>query len=506
VIQGAGDGLSLLTVLLAWPLLVAVALVPLREARIIHRVALIGALLELVISVWMFVAFSAAPTATFQFEEQLPWIDAIGSTIHVGIDGLSAPFLPLTALLTVVAVAQARATVSHRQKAYLISVMTFSTASTGVFTALDLALFFVFWELMLVPTFVLIKLWGTGPGRSHAATKYVLAMLMGSVTLLAAFVLLSVNHRTATGSLSFDYLALLEVEVPAGLGTVLFFLMAFSFMLKAPLFPLHSWLPPALQEGPIGIGILLAGLKVGVFGFLRLIMPLTSAAFMQWRWLIAVLAIIAILYGGLAALAQPDLRRLIAFAGVSHVGLALLGLSSGNADGVSGAVFLLVNLGLTAAGLLLIAGFIHQRLGTTDVVALGGLAARAPALAAFALVFAFAEAALPGTSGFPGEFLALLGAFREFGAPSLIALAIVVLAAGYSLIWLQRAFYGPVTRDPVNHVVDLGPREASIAFAIAAMIVLLGIFPSLVLDPAESSVAQLVERLAATADGLEPRM
>jgi NADH-quinone oxidoreductase subunit M len=173
---------------------------------------------------------------------------------------------------------------------------------------------------------------------------------------------------------------------------------------------------------------------------------------------------------------------------------------------VSGAVFLLANLGLTAAGLLLIAGFIHQRLGTTDVVALGGLAARAPALAAFALVFAFAEAALPGTSGFPGEFLALLGAFREFGAPSLIALAIVVLAAGYSLIWLQRAFYGPVTRDPVNHVVDLGPREASIAFAIAAMIVLLGIFPSLVLDPAESSVAQLVERLAATADGLKPRM
>ena len=498
-----GDGLSLVTVLLAWPLLVALALVPLRSARVFHAAALVGALVELGISIAAFVDFAAAPTATFQFEEQLSWIDAIGASIHVGIDGLSAPFLPLTALLTVVAVAQARTTVSHRQKSYLISVFIFSAASTGVFTALDLALFFVFWELMLVPTFVLIKLWGTGPGRSHAATKYVLAMLMGSVTLLAAFVLLSVNHRAATGALSFDYSALLAVDVPPGLASVVFFLMAFSFMLKAPLFPLHSWLPPALQEGPIGIGILLAGLKVGVYGFLRLIMPLTPEAFMQWRWLIAVLAVVAILYGALAALAQPDLRRLIAFAGVSHVGLALLGLSAGNSDGVSGAVFLLANLGLTAAGLLLVAGFIHQRLGTTDVAALGGLAARAPALTAFALVFAFAEAALPGTSGFPGEFLALLGAFREFGALSLIALVIVVLAAGYSLIWLQRAFYGRVTRPSVNHVVDLGRREGALAIAIAATILVLGIFPSLVLDPARLSVAELVERLTtATADGL----
>ena len=502
MIEGGGGGVSLITLLLAWPLLVALALVPLRAGRLIHRVALVGALVELGISLAAFVDFSMAPTATFQFEERLPWIEAIGASIHLGIDGLSAPFLPLTALLTVVAVAQSRTTVSHRQKAYLISVMTFSTASTGVFTALDLALFFVFWELMLVPTFVLIKLWGTGPGRGHAATKYVLAMLMGSVTLLAAFVLLSVNHRAATGELSFDYSALLAVDVPAGLGTVVFFLMAFSFMLKAPLFPLHSWLPPALQEGPIGIGILLAGLKVGVYGFLRLIMPLASEAFMEWRWLIAVLAVVAIVYGGLAALAQPDLRRLIAFAGVSHVGLALLGLSSGNSDGVSGAVFLLANLGLTAAGLLLVAGFIHQRLGTTDVAALGGVAARAPALTAFALVFAFAEAALPGTSGFPGEFLAFLGAFREFGAPSLVALAIVVLAAGYSLIWLQRAFYGPITHEPVRHIIDLAPREASLALAIAVAIVVLGIFPSIVLDPAQSSVAQLVERLTATTGGL----
>ena len=498
-------GVSLVSLLLAWPLLVAAALVPLRNLRLIRRVALIGALAELGGSMWVFVRFAAAPTDAFQFTEHLPWIDAIGASFHIGVDGISAPFLPLTALLTVVAVVQSRTAVSHRQKAYLISVLTFSAASTGVFIALDLALFFVFWELMLVPTFVLIKLWGAGPGRTHAATKYVLAMLMGSVTLLAAFVLLSVNHARVTGSLSFDYLALLDVDVPQGLGTAVFALMGFSFALKAPLFPLHSWLPPALQEGPIGIGILLAGLKVGVYGFLRLIAPLTPEPFMQWRWVIVLLAVVGIFYGGFAALAQPDLRRLIAFAGVSHVGLALLGLSSGNADGLSGAVFLLANLGLTSAGLLLIVGFVHQRLGTTDVAALGGLAVRAPALAAFALVFAFAEAALPGTSGFPGEFLALLGAFREFGAFSLIAVAIVVLAAGYTLIWLQRAFYGPIVREPVRHIIDLAPREAALALVVAVAIVVLGLFPSVIVDAAQPSVVQLVDRLAGAADALAAR-
>jgi NADH-quinone oxidoreductase subunit M len=217
------------------------------------------------------------------------------------------------------------------------------------------------------------------------------------------------------------------------------------------------------------------------------------------------LAVIAILYGGFAALAQPDLRRLVAFAGVSHVGLALLGLSSANADGVSGAVFLLANLGLTSTGLLLIAGFLHQRLGTTDLGALGGLATHTPALTAFALVFAFAEAALPGTSGFPGEFLALLGAFREFAPLALIALVIVVLAAGYTLIWLQRAFYGPVTSNRVDHIIDLGPREAALALVVAAVIVALGLFPSLVLDPAQPSVTQLVERLAGAADAVAGR-
>lgn len=495
-------GLSILSLLLLWPLIVALALVPLRHLPTIRRVALIGAFVELGTSTWIFIRFASAPTASFQFQERLPWIDAIGASFHVGVDGISAVFLPLTALLTVLAVLQARTGVTHRQKAYLISVLIFSTASAGVFTALDLALFFVFWELMLLPTFVLIKLWGSGPARSHSATKYVLAMLLGSVALLAAFVLLSVNHGNVTGEQSFDYTSLLSVGVPAGLQTVVFFLMAFAFALKAPLFPFHSWLPAVLQNGPVGMGMLLSGLKVGVFGFLRLVVPLTPQAFMEWSWLIAMLAVVATLYGALAALAQPDLRRLVAFAGVSHVGIALLGLSSGNAEGMSGAVFLLANLGLTSAGLLLVVGFVHQRLGTTHVNALGGLAARAPALAALALVLAFAEAALPGTSGFPGELLALLGAYRRFGPPALIALVVVVLAAGYMLLWLQRAFCGPITKEPVRRVLDLGSREAALGLTVAAAIIVLGLFPAIVLEPVQPAIAGLVERLGSTVGGV----
>ncbi|MFN2390128.1 MAG: NuoM family protein [Actinomycetota bacterium] len=489
-------GFPLVSALLLWPLVVAAVLLPVKRMRWVRRVALAGALVELATSTWIFLRVASAPGPGFQFRERIPWIDAIGASVHVGVDGLSAPFLPLTALLTVIAVIQTRTLVAHRQKAYLVAILTLSAASAGIFTALDLVLFFVFWELMLVPTFMLIKVWGTGAERSHAATKYVLAMLSGSVALLAALVLLAVNHARQEGALTFDYLELLGTPLPSGLGTVVFFLMVFAFSLKAPLFPLHSWLPPVLQNGPVGAAMLLGGLKVGAYAFLRMIVPLLPGPFVQWRWLIATLAVAAILYGGLAALVQPDLRRLIALAGVSHVGVALLGLSTGTEEGISGALFLLISMGFTSAGLLLLAGFIHQRLGVTDVGALGGLAARAPALTAFALFLGFAEAALPGTSGFPGEFLALLGAFRAYGVPALAAVAVVVLAAGYILVWLQRAFYGPV-RDPVvGRMLDLGRRESLIALAVALPILTLGLAPSLLLDAAGPAVAGLVDRLA----------
>jgi NADH-quinone oxidoreductase subunit M len=323
-------------------------------------------------------------------------------------------------------------------------------------------------------------------------------MLLGSATLLIGFVLLGVSSRSAAGSdgeLSFDLLVLMEAPAALGTQTAVFFLLAFAFALKAPMFPFHSWLPAALMEGPIGMGVLLIGLKMGVFGFLRFVLPLVPDAFSAWSWLIAVLGVVGVLYGALIALVQSDLRRLLAFASISHVGLAMLGLSSLNAPGLQGAVFLIVNLGLVSTGMLLAAGFIHQRVGSSDLAALGGLAQRAPALTAFALIAAFGALALPGTSGFPGEFLILLGAFRANFWLGTIAVTTVILAAAYVLVYFERAFHGRIRSTTVDAVSDLRPREGLTAGVVGVMIVVLGFFPSVILDYTSGSVDDLVSRL-----------
>jgi len=323
-------------------------------------------------------------------------------------------------------------------------------------------------------------------------------MLLGSAALLVGFVLLGVSYRAAPesgGELSFDLLALMDSTRPGGNQTAVFFLLAFAFALKAPLFPFHSWLPATLLEGPIGMAVFLAGLKMGVFGFLRFVLPLTPDAFAAYNWLIAGLGVVAVLYGALIALVQLDLRRLLAFASISHVGLAMLGLSSLNAQGLQGALFLIVSLGLVSTSMLLVAGFIHQRVGTADLAALGGLARRTPALATFALIAALGAVALPGTSGFPGEFLILLGAFQAHGWLATIAVMTVILAAAYVLVFFERAFHGRVRSATVEAAVDLRPREAVTAGVLSVAIVILGLFPAALLNYSSASIEDLVGRL-----------
>ncbi|MBA2555976.1 MAG: NADH-quinone oxidoreductase subunit M, partial [Chloroflexi bacterium] len=417
---------------------------------------------------------------------------------HLAVDGVSVLFLPLTALLVVVVMLTSWSSVRHQPKAYLMTVLGFETVAMGVFAAVDLVLFFVFWELLLVPTFIMLRVWGTGADRARAALKYVLYMLVGSAGLLLGFILLGVNHRDAPGSggeLSFDLLALMDVAVPSGTQTTVFFLLAFAFALKAPMFPFHSWMPSALLDGPIGMAVFLAGLKMGVYGFLRFVMPLVPEAFAAWSWLIAVLGVVAILFGALVALVEPNLRRLLAFSSVSHVGMAMLGLASLNTQGVQGALFLIISLGLTSSAMLLVAGFIHHRVGSTDVAALGGLAQRAPALATFALIACLSAIALPGTTGFPGEFLVLLGAFRTYGWLAAIAVLTVILTASYVLVFYQRAFNGPVTSPVVDAVADLGPREAVAAVVTGLAIIVFGFFPGPVLETSRESVDMLIQRL-----------
>ena len=490
-------GFPILSTLVVLPLVVLVGLAFLRDQRTVRPVALAGALIELALSLALVARFRTGG-ADFQFAEQLPWIDAIGLSYHLAVDGVSILFLPLTALLVVLVMLTSWSTVRHQPKAYLMTILGFEAVAIGVFAAVDLILFFVFWELLLIPTFILVKVWGTGAHRTRAALKYVLTMLLGSAGLLVGFILLGVNHRDAPGSggeLSFDLLALMDVSVPTGTQTTVFFLLAFAFALKAPMFPLHAWMPAALLDGPIGMAVFLAGLKMGVYGFLRFVMPLVPDAFSTWSWLIAVLGVVAILFGALVALVEPNLRRLLAFASVSHVGMAMLGLASLNAQGVQGALFLIVSLGLSSSAMLMVAGFIHHRVGSTDIAALGGLAQRAPVLAVFSLVACLSAIALPGTAGFPGEFLVLLGAFRAQAWLAAIAVLTVILTASYVLVFYERAFHGPVTSPVVDAVNDLRPREAVAALVAGLAIIAFGFFPGPMLETSKGSVDVLVERL-----------
>jgi len=490
-------GFPILSTLVVLPLVVLVGLAFLRDQRTVRPVALAGALIELALSLALVARFRTGG-ADFQFAEQLPWIDAIGLSYHLAVDGVSVLFLPLTALLVVLVMLTSWSTVRHQPKAYLMTILGFEAVAIGVFAAVDLILFFVFWELLLIPTFILVKVWGTGADRTRSALKYVLTMLLGSAGLLVGFILLGVNHRDAPGSggeLSFDLLALMDVSVPTGTQTTVFFLLAFAFALKAPMFPLHAWMPAALLDGPIGMAVFLAGLKMGVYGFLRFVLPLVPDAFATWSWLIAVLGVVAILFGALVALVEPNLRRLVAFASVSHVGMAMLGLASLDVQGVQGALFLIVSLGLTSSGMLLAAGFIHHRVGSTDIASLGGLAQRAPALAVFSLVACLSAIALPGTTGFPGEFLVLLGAFRAYSWLAVIAVLTVILTASYVLVFYERAFHGPVTSPTVDAVNDLRPREAVAALVTGLAIIAFGFFPGPVLATSKESVDVLVERL-----------
>jgi len=490
-------GFPILSTLVFLPVVTMVALGFVRKDRALRRVALAGAVAVLGLSLLLTVGFQR-DTTDFQFAEQLPWIESIGLSYHLAVDGVSVLFVPLTALLVVVVMLSSWTAVRYQPKAYLMAVLAFETAAIGVFVAVDLILFFVFWELMLIPTYVLIKVWGDGPQRGRAALRYVLSMLLGSAALLAGFIMLGVSYRSAPGSggaLSFDLLVLMDSPVPLGTQTAVFFLLAFAFALKAPMFPFHAWMPTTLLEGPIGMAVFLGGLKMGVFGFVRFVLPLVPEAFAAWSWLIAALGVAAVLYGALIALVQSNLRRLLGFASVSHVGLAMLGLSSLNAPGLQGALFLLVNLGLVSTAMLLVAGFVHQRVGSTDLAALGGLAQRTPALATFALIACLGAVTLPGTSGFPGEFLILLGAFRAHGWPVAIAVTTVILAAAYVLGFFERAFHGRIRSPIVDATADLRPRETVTAGILGVAIVAFGFFPTALLDYSSASVDDLVGRL-----------
>jgi NADH-quinone oxidoreductase subunit M len=494
-------GFPILSLLILLPLAWALLLPFLPEGRAARVVALIGAVLELILALAM-LASLRPEIAGMQLVERAPWIPSLNVQYLLGIDGIAALFPPLTALLFCGVILASWTSTQFMPRLYFALLLALESFTIGVFCALDLVLFFLFWELTLIPIYFLISLWGIGPERRFAAIKYTLFMLAGGIPLLFAIVLLGLGHASAVGvpapdGLTFDYRVLLEHPLPASAQAPIFLLLLLGFAVKAPLFPFHTWLPTVLREGPTGLSALLVGLKLGAFGILRFAVPLAPGAAQDYGWLVMTLGGFGALYGALAALQQANLRKVLAFSSVSHVGLVIVGIGTLNLQGVQGALFQLANFGVIAGGLFLIAGFLHHRLGSTDLASLGGLARPLPRLTAFFLLLGMASIGLPGTSGFAAELLILIGAWQVHPGLALVAVGSAVLGAAYFLGFFQRAFLGPVTDPAVAATMDLRPRELLIVGVMALLTLTGGLFPNGVQGVTASAANAWVARLAA---------
>ena len=450
-------------------------------------IALAASLVNLAIGLLVLALLDPAEPG-FQLVEHQPWIPTLNIHYSLGVDGISAAFLPLGALLLACVIGSEVRGVHQMQRLHFTLLLLLGTTTQGVFLALDTMLFFVFWELGLIPVYFLVSLWGIGPNRRYAATKYTMLMLIGGVALLFAFLVLAFAHAQATSAgaipagLGFDYPGLLSTPLPARTELLVFVLLLIGFGVKTPLVPFHTWLPLMAAEGPVALTTLVAGLKIGAYGLIRFLVPLAPQVSQELYWVLAGLGAVGIIYGALGAMAQTNLRRMLAFASVSHVGLVVLGIAAMNEAALKGAIFQLMNFTVVTGGLFLITGFIHRRTGTTELSGLGGLASRMPVLTGIFLLLALASIGLPGTNGFPADLLLIVGALDARTGTGLAALAGVVLSAAYLLPQYRRAFLGPVTRAAVAQCVDLRPRELAVALVLAAAVVLPGLYPQGIID------------------------
>ncbi|MDP1786383.1 NuoM family protein [Nitrosomonas sp.] len=497
MINGAFPILSL-TILL--PVLGAIAIGVTRNVNLAKKIALSIAGLELIATLVVVWLFDAAKGNNFQLVEQHAWIPSLNIEFLIGIDGISILFLPMSALLTLVAIIASWNSVQNLTRFHFALLLALEGGTMGVFVAMDLMLFFLFWELILPPIFFLIGLWGAGPQRRGAAMKYMLYMLFSGVLLLFAFVMLAMNHATQMGGsipqdLSFSFPVLLNTTIPDNIQTIVFLLLTVGFAVKIPLVPFHTWLPTTAVEAPTQLTALLVGLKLGAFGILRFAMPLTPNASVKYAWVLSIVGAITLIYAAMIALQQTNLRRLLAYASISHVGLVIIGIATLNIQGVQGAIFQLLNFSLIASCLMLIAGFIQHRIGSTEVTHLGGLAKVMPRLTSFFFLFAVASIGMPGTSGFAAELLLIISAINTHPGLGAAALLGAILGAVYMLSFIRRAFFGPVVHAHLNQVQDLRSREFGLLCIPALLVIFWGFFPDLLLDINKMAAESWLNRL-----------
>ncbi len=485
---------NMLSLLIVIPLLGAlvIALVPRRFERAQKWIALVTVLVNFALSIALFAAFRG-DTANMQFVERAPWIPQLGIAWYTGVDGLSLLLVLLTTFLMVIAIGGSWNAITDRVREYNILFLILESGVIGVFVSLDLFLFYVFWEFTLIPMAFLIGIWGHGR-RIYAAIKFILFTMLGSTLMLVAILALVFIQRSATGTLSFALTDVLKTPVPVELQPILFAAFALAFAIKVPMFPFHTWLPDAHVEAPTAGSVILAGvlLKMGTYGFIRFNMPLFPQAAHDYAPLLIVLALIGIIYGAIVSAVQKDIKSLVAFSSVSHLGFVMLGLFAFNAQGMSGGILQMINHGLSTGALFLLVGMLYERRHTRLIADYGGIAKVMPIYAAFFLIVMFSSVGLPGLNGFVGEFLILTGAFRANVWYAAFAASGVVLSAIYLLWMYQRAMAGPVTNEANKNLPDLSPREIALLVALVVVIVWIGVYPRTFLDPMQPSITNLL--------------
>jgi len=472
---------------------------PRRRPELTLPVAVAVSVLPLGAAGWLLWHFESGE-AGFQFTEQVNWYQPWGVSYHLGVDGISLLLVVLTALLFPIALL-ASTSITERVKGYAVSMLLLEAGILGVFLALDLLVFFVFWEVMLVPMYLVIGIWG-GERRVYAALKFVLFTAFGSALMLAAILAMAFLAGDQLGGPTFDFTRLLTVDFSRTAQFWLFGAFALAFGIKVPLFPFHTWLPDAHVEAPTGGSVILAGvlLKLGTYGLLRFNLSLFPEAAVDLVPVLAVLAVIGILYGAVVAIAQPDIKRLVAYSSVSHLGFVVLGIFALTTQGMQGGVLQMVNHGLTTGALFLLVGMIYERRHTREISEFGGLASVMPLFAGAFLFIALASIGLPGLNGFVGEFLILVGSFLSLPAFAVAAALGVVLAAVYLLWAYQRMFTGPVTVAANRNLLDLNFREIALLLPIVVLVLFLGLYPKPALQRIEPSVQRILDRIEQTTD------
>ena len=462
------------------------------QVNLARWIALLGSIVSFLVTLPLYTGFKRG-TADMQFVENAPWIERFNVNYHLGIDGLSVWFVLLTAFITIIVVIAGWEVIQRRVNQYMASFLILSGIMIGVFCALDGVLFYFFFEATLIPMYLIIGVWG-GPNRIYAAFKFFLYTLLGSFLMLVGFI-----YLYAKSGGSFDIAVWQQLPLSSTAQTLLFFALFAAFAVKVPMWPVHTWLPDAHVEAPTGGSIVLAAimLKLGAYGFVRFSMPILPDASRQWAWLMIALSLIAVIYVGLVALVQKDMKKLVAYSSVAHMGFVTMGFFIFSNLGISGGLIQMIAHGFVSGAMFLCIGVLYDRLHTREIAAYGGVVNVMPRFGAFAMLFFMANCGLPGTAGFVGEWMVILASVRANFWLGLLLATALISGAGYSLWMFKRVYFGAVTNDNVRKKMpDINWRECTALAVLAIAVLWMGLYPKPMTDVMQASVAKLVQQVS----------